>query len=684
MPNRLAREASPYLRQHAHNPVDWHPWGDEALALARSTGRPILLSIGYSSCHWCHVMERESFDDPAIAELMNDGFVNIKVDREERPDVDGVYMRALQSMGGRGGWPLTVFLTPDGSPFYGGTYFPPEARHGLPSFRQVLGGVRRAWDEGPDEVQSHAHRLKEALEKSMLPPGDGEAVDPQIQRLLEDAARDLAQRMDPEYGGMGPAPKFPQPLVLDFLLNWSASGAEGAPGVLPLVSVALERMARGGIRDHLGGGFHRYSVDAVWLVPHFEKMLYDNALLLGTYREAHLVTGNPLFREVCLEIGDYLLTDLLAPEGGLMAARDADSEGEEGLFYVWTPAEIREVLGEEDARVFMRAYGVSENGNFEGRNILHLPDGLGAMESEGPAGSPRDDLDARLSRSRALLLQARARREEPFLDRKVLTGWNGLAIRNLARGGVVFERPDWVEAAARAARYLLDRHVAPGSPGTLARYSLDGEPRGTAFLEDYGAMGLACLALHAATLDPIWFQEAATLAEDIPRHFLDSGSGLLFDTPSDQGDLVVRPRDPTDNAVPSGTSLAVELLLRTGRLMEREDWVEIAERTIAAEAPGMARFPAGFGRMLMNADLAQNPPETLVLAGDSGAPAMTGLLAAAARHAHPRVTILAGEVPGVAESRDKPAVDGGPAGYVCRGFTCLAPVTEPETLAALL
>jgi uncharacterized protein YyaL (SSP411 family) len=553
--------------------------------------------------------------------------------------------------------------------------------------------VRRAWDEGPEEVQRHAEQLRDALERSMLPPeGDGNGDDVQFHGLLGNAAGDLARRMDPEYGGLGPAPKFPQPLVLDFLLGWSASGAEGAPGVLPLVSVALERMAKGGIRDHLGGGFHRYSVDAVWLVPHFEKMLYDNALLLGTYRDAHLVTGEPLFRKVCLEIGDYLLTDLRSPEGGFMAARDADSEGEEGLFYVWTPAEIREVLGEEDATVFMRAYGVTEGGNFESRNILHLPDGLVPEASdapapkrpEGPAGSSGEDLDARLARCRALLLEARSRREAPFLDRKILTGWNGLAIRNLARGGVALERPDWVEAAARAARYLLDRHVAPDSPGTLSRYSLDGEPRGTAFLEDYGALGLACLALHEATLDPTWFQEARALAEDIPQRFLDGGSGLLFDTPSGQGDLVVRPRDPTDNAVPSGTSLAVELLLRMGRLLEREDWVGIAERTIAAEAPGMARFPAGFGRMLMNADIARTPPETLVLSGETGAPEMAGLLSSAARHAHPRTTILAGGMADVPESGDKPTLDGSPAAYVCRDFTCLAPVTEPEALAALL
>jgi uncharacterized protein YyaL (SSP411 family) len=687
MANRLSRESSPYLRQHAENPVEWYPWGDEAFAEARRDGRPILLSVGYSSCHWCHVMERESFEDPATADLMNRWFVNVKVDREERPDVDALYMRAVQSLTGHGGWPMTVFLTPDGEPFYGGTYYPPEPRHGMPSFRQVLEAVRRAWEGDPEKVSGHARDLRDLLARSMAPrgpgsdagaePGAGSPSPALSPGLLDTAAQTLLTRFDPVHGGFGGAPKFPQPMNLDFLLTYHLR--TGAAMALQAVTHTLTRMARGGIRDHLGGGFHRYSVDARWLVPHFEKMLYDNALLLGTYLEAWKLTGEPLFRDVAEETGDYIVTDLQEAAGGFLSARDADSEGEEGVFYLWSPDQVRAVLGPEDGELFCRVYDVSQAGNFEGTNILHQPHELEALARSHDLES--GELAARLTDMKGRLLEARDRREHPYRDEKVLASWSGLAIRSLAAGGVALNREDWVASAVRAGRYLLESHLRGE---ILLRTSVGGEARIPGFLEDYASVGLAFLGLHGATLDPAWIQAAERLAGGIADRFYDPDQGVFFDAPADGEALVVRPRDPSDNAVPSGSSMAVELLLRLGHIMDRAEWTDMALSALRAETLGLIRFPAGFGRMLQNADLALEPAEDLVLAGSPSGPEIRALQQAAAADYHPRLNVLAAGTPDVPAAQHPVPEDGGAVAWVCRDLTCLPPVREPGELARVL
>ena len=492
MPNRLASETSPYLLQHAHNPVDWYPWCDEALALAREQDRPILLSIGYSACHWCHVMEHESFEDAETAALMNRSFVNIKVDREERPDVDSIYMRAVQAMTGHGGWPLTAFLTPAGVPYYGGTYFPPEPRHGMPSFRQVLAAAANAYHSRRDEVARAGAQLTEVLNRSATEPQPASGpFDLSDGRLFAHAVSAAGRTFDPTHGGFGGAPKFPQPDFLDFLLRTGGPESHG----VSMASHTLSRMAAGGIRDHAGGGFHRYSVDARWLVPHFEKMLYDNALIARALIRAHLLGARHL-GAVAEETLDYVLEDLTSPEGVFYSARDADSEGEEGLFYLWTPAEVAAVLGRDEARLVSRVYDVSEAGNFEGRNILHLPHDLDAVARQEGIG--RDELDGRLRDSLAALKDHRAARPEPLRDDKVLTSWNGFTIRALAEAGPALGRPDYTAAGARAASFLLET-VRRGD--RLLRVFAAGRAHIDGFLEDYGALGNACLSLYEATLD---------------------------------------------------------------------------------------------------------------------------------------------------------------------------------------
>jgi uncharacterized protein YyaL (SSP411 family) len=679
--NRLARETSPYLLQHAHNPVDWHAWGDEAFALARASDRPLILSIGYSACHWCHVMERESFDDPATAELMNAGFVPVKVDREERPDVDQVYMRAVQSMTGHGGWPLTVFLTPEGAPFYGGTYFPPERRHGMPSFREVLGAVRQAWERERDKIQESAASIRAALTRAATArmTGDGEAVTAD-EALAAHAARALAAGFDPVHGGFGHAPKFPQPMLLGFLLrHWRRTGDEQA---LKVALHTLRRMAAGGMRDHLGGGFHRYAVDARWLVPHFEKMLYDNALLARGYLEGWQATGADDLRAVCESTIDYVLTDLRHPSGGFLAARDADSEGEEGRFYVWTPSEVDAVLdGGADAALFKRVYDVSAAGNFEGRNILWLPHDLDAIaRAEGlDAGA----LEARLAAGRARLLAARARRPEPFRDTKVITGWSALMVRTLAEAGGALGREDYLDAARAGARFLLDR--VRDADGRLLHVWTEGVAKIPALLEDVAALGNALLSLHEATLEPGWVPETELIVEDILARFRDPEADVFYDTAMDAEALVVRPREITDNALPSGNSLAIELLFRAGRLFDREDWREIGGAALQRDAGALARWPTGFGHLLCALEAELADPIEVVIAGDRAQHATSELLRAALKPFLPG-RLVTGAAPGdpaasgIPLLEGKAPVGGRPAAYVCRDRVCGLPVTEPEAV----
>ena len=674
MPNRLGQESSPYLQQHAQNPVDWHAWGAEALETAKEEGKPILLSIGYSSCHWCHVMERESFEDPATAALMNELFVCIKVDREERPDIDQVYMKAVQAMTGGGGWPLTVWLTPDAVPFYGGTYYPPTPRHGIPSFSQVLKAAADAFQNRHDAVVEAGTRLVEALARSNTVSESG-ALDASV---LDAAHRALAGRYDAAQGGFGRAPKFPQPVTLELLLRHHAR--TGDSSALEMTVHTLRRMAAGGLRDHLAGGFHRYSVDDRWLVPHFEKMLYDNALLARMYLEAYRVTGEDDLRVICEQTLDYMLSDMRSPEGGFYTARDADSEGEEGVFYIWTAEEVSEVLAPDDARLFMRCYDVSEQGNFEGRNILHMPHELAALaDSEGLHQSA---LEETLASAREKLLAARSGREHPFRDEKILVSWNAMTLRALAEAGATLGRADFIEAAKRAADFiwteLRDRD------GLLHTYK-DGESKIHGFLDDYAAFGNALLSLHSATAEPEWLEPTRWLCDQIVERFWSEESGRLFDSPLGGDQLVLRPRDPMDNATPSGTSLAVELLVRAGHVFDDTSYRDIASRVLVGESEALHQFGPAFGRLLSAYDRSLAAPTEIVLIGDPAVAAMRALIREAHKQFLPNLTVVGGhpESSGLGSPlfEGRELVDGSPTAYVCRHYSCRLPVTTPEALA---
>ncbi|MCH7934126.1 MAG: thioredoxin domain-containing protein [Gemmatimonadetes bacterium] len=685
MSNRLAEESSPYLLQHAENPVDWRPWSAEAFDEARRRDVPVLLSIGYSACHWCHVMERESFEDPTTAELMNESFVNIKVDREERPDIDSVYMKAVQAMTGQGGWPLTAFLTSDGEPFFGGTYFPPEPRPNMPSFRQILESIRSAYDERREEIVRNAAELKELMEKSSAErtegpvTQEGEALTGPA--LLDHSFRFLASRFDQTYGGFGGAPKFPQPVTLEFALRVHAR--TGDPEALEMVTRTLSAMARGGIHDHLGGGFHRYSVDARWLVPHFEKMLYDNALLGRLYVNAYQVTGDPELRWVAEGTLEHLLTDMRAPEGGFYSALDADSEGEEGTFYIWTPAEVRALLDKETADLFMRCYDVSEAGNFEKSNILHLPHDLGAVAKR--EGMKLEALRELLQDARQILLEARKLREPPFRDEKILASWNGMAIRALAEAGGALNQPRFLEAAVSGLDFLLGS-MREGD--RLRRSYKDGTARIDAFLEDYGGVGNAILSVYEATLEPRWLKEAAWITERVVDLFWDDNDGIFHDGPKDGEVLTVRARDLMDNATPSGNSLAVELLIRSAHLFGEERHRDIANRVLDREAGLMARFPSAFGRLLGALDRTVADPVEIAIVGARDDSRTLELLQAALSPYLPNRTI-AGTAPGEALPYRLPVLEGRdrgtePTAYVCERYACKAPVFDAVALAEQL
>ena len=680
MGNRLGSESSPYLLQHAANPVDWRPWDEEAFRKARDEDKPIILSIGYSACHWCHVMERESFEDEGTARIMNESFVSVKVDREERPDVDSVYMRAVQAMTGQGGWPLTVFLTPDGVPFYGGTYFPPKPRHGMPSFRQVLGATAEAWRTRREDVTRAAEQLHELLARAKPSPGEQGAGAPGKESLAA-CVRSLAANFDETHGGFGRAPKFPQPTTLELLLH---EHLRGDPRSLEMVLATLSAMAHGGIRDHLGGGFHRYAVDASWLVPHFEKMLYDNALLLSVYTAAWQLTGEPWLLAVVEETATWLLSDMRHAGGGFYSARDADSEGEEGRYYVWTPGELEAALGREDARLFARVYDVSDSGNWEGKSILHLPhDPAAVARSEGVE---IEELEMVLGRARSELLAVRASREQPLRDEKVLTGWNGLVLRALADAGGALGRTAWVEAAVTGLDFML---MELRRDDRLLHTWRDGHAKIGGFLEDYAAFGNALLSAHEATLDPRWLGEARWCVDEMITHFWDEERRLFYDTARDAEPLVVRPRDAMDSATPSGNSLATELLARSAHLFSDSRLERIAEATLAGEAQVAASHPSAFGRLLAVASRRLMPPVEVALVGPREDGVTGALLASALRPWLPQ-RVVVGREEGEALPADTPLLkgramqDGRPTAYVCSGYACRLPVTTPEGVAGQL
>jgi uncharacterized protein YyaL (SSP411 family) len=656
--NRLIHSTSPYLLQHAHNPVDWRPWGPEALALARAEGRPIFLSIGYSACHWCHVMERESFEDPAVARILNAEFVPIKVDREERPDLDELYMAAVQAITGRGGWPMSVWLTPELKPFYGGTYFPPTGRFGLPGFTQVLEGVARAWRERRGEVEGDAAQLAAALARQAAAPG---ATLPGPE-LVETALAQLRRSFDPRWGGFGPAPKFPQAMAVELILR------RGSPADRAMAVRTLDAMAEGGMFDHLGGGFSRYSVDERWLVPHFEKMLYDNAQLATCYLGAFQATGRTEYQTIARETLDYLLRDLRDPAGGFHSSEDADSEGAEGRFYVFTPAEIEAALGAADGARFCQAYGVTEAGNFEhGASVLHrfdAPPGLGGLA----------DLRARLR-------AARDTRVRPGKDDKVLAAWNGLALTAFARGFQVLGEPRYLDAALALAAFLL-REMAPG--GGLLRTWRQGRAQIPGFLEDYGAVACGLVDLYEACFDPSWLRWAGHLADTMRERFEDPAQGGFFGSPDPSEDLLFRQKPFHDGALPGGNTLAARALLRLAGHLERPEFQDSAERALRCAGPLMERAPGGFLGMLAVLDLAA-APMTLVITGDPGHPATRALLAAARRPFLPNLAIsLAAADPDLPLHRMVRNDSARPAALLCRGRTCAPPVTDAAALEQLL
>jgi uncharacterized protein len=667
MANRLARETSPYLLQHAENPVDWYPWGEEALGRARAEDLPILLSVGYSACHWCHVMERESFEDPDTAGFMNANFVPIKVDREERPDVDAIYMEAVQAFTGQGGWPMTVFLDPEGVPFYGGTYFPPDDSRGMPSFRMVMEAVLEAYRGQRDEIRDRAATMVGRLEAlAKIDPGTA----PGPEQLAE-AVTTLLSHGDPANGGFGRAPKFPPSDSLELLLGRGAG--------LEHVERTLDAMLAGGIYDQVGGGFARYAVDSAWLVPHFEKMLYDNALLARAYLHGWQVLGHERYRRVCEETLDWLLREMRGPEGGFYSAYDADSEGEEGKFYVWTPDEMRAVLESAaavgargpdaepaplDTDAILAYYGVTESGNFEGKNILHLADGAAAP---APAG-----LDA----ARAVLLAVRAERVPPGLDDKRLCSWNALAITALAEAGAVLGRPDYLDAAAACAEFIFGS--MRDEDGRLLRTYKDGRAHLNAYLEDHAFLVEALLTLYESGFDPRWFKEARALAESMIERFGDAERGGFFTTSTDHEELIARRKEVGDHPIPAGQSSAALGLLRLAALSGEAAFADRAAGVFALFGEPMISHPDSFAHLLRALDFHLASKREVALVGQD----FSALEAIVRAEFRPNVVVAAGPAgavePPLLDARTE--IGGEPAAYVCEGFTCNLPVTDPEAL----
>jgi hypothetical protein len=646
--NRLAHEVSPYLQQHAHNPVDWFPWGEEALAKARAEDRPIFLSIGYSACHWCHVMERESFEDESVARILNEHFVSIKVDREERPDIDSIYMTAVQMMTGHGGWPMSMFLTPDGAPFYAGTYFPPEDRHGMPGFKRVLLHVAEAYRSRKDDVQTAAAEVRTAISRAGVPAGRPATVSVAD---LDAAAMRIAQTYDRVNGGFGSAPKFPPPMTLDFLMQvaWRTNNFED------IIIHTLRAMAHGGMYDQIGGGFHRYSVDARWLVPHFEKMLYDNALLARLYTRAWQWKRDPESARIAHEILGWVTREMTSPEGGFYSTLDADSEGEEGKFYVWSRREVMEALGPDDGRVFCEMYDITEQGNWEGHNILNL------------VREPDVEIAAR---GKCHLYGRRSKRVWPGRDEKILAGWNGWMLAAFAEAALAFDRDDYRDVCRRNADFLLTRIV----DGRLIRHhNING------LLEDYAGVAWGLTLAYEATHERRYLDAARGLVEQILERFSDEAG--FFDTPIDHEPLLTRPKDLFDNATPSGNSLACDVLLRLAILFGEPRYAEVATKTLEALFPLAQRYPSGFGFLLGVAEWRAGAPKEIAITGSGET--FRALRRAAGETYLPHRVIVAGE-----GSADLPLMEGRDAqrevAYVCQAYACQEPTSDPERLRELL
>ena len=680
MANRLSHETSPYLLQHADNPVDWYPWGEEVFERARAEDRPIMLSIGYSACHWCHVMAHESFENPDIAQVMNSNFVNIKVDREERPDLDAVYMQAVQAMTGRGGWPMTVFLTPDGVPFYGGTYFPPEDRMNMPGFPRLLLAISEAYRSRREDVLKSGQELLERIRPQLEPPSPQGSLDVAI---LDNAYRALAEQFDGREGGFGGAPKFPQPMALEFLLRtYRRTGNQEA---LRMVELSLQRMAGGGIYDQLGGGFHRYSTDDHWLAPHFEKMLYDNAQLARIYLQAFQATGNALYRRIVEETLDYVLREMTGQEGGFYSTQDADSEGEEGKFFVWTLAQVRGALGKEEAERVSLYFDISGLGNWEGRNILHR--GSSIDEIAALLAITPEQLEASIERGRRTLFKRRERRVKPGLDDKVLTSWNGLMLRALSEAARVLERADYREAAIRNAEFVRNNLFAGGR---LLRSYRNGQSKLDGYLEDYALWIGGLLSLYESTFDSRWFAWARDLAGTMIELFADEAQGGFYDTGVEHEQLIVRPKDLYDNAMPSGNSAAADALLRLSAFTGDAGQEERAVAVLRLLASAIARYPTSFGNFLCAADFALAPRKEVALVGHSDHDDMRALVRTVFAPYLPN-KVVAGAAPDDAEAeRVVPLLEGRLAdagrarAFVCEHFVCQMPADDPQALARQL
>jgi uncharacterized protein YyaL (SSP411 family) len=663
MPNRLANETSPYLLQHAHNPVDWYPWGAEALDRAQREGKPILLSIGYAACHWCHVMERESFEDEATAAIMNARFVNIKVDREERPDIDSIYMQAVQAMTGHGGWPMTMFLAPDGTPFYGGTYFPKEDRHGMPSFKRILTSVADAFAQKPEAVASTTASVREMFEQTG-PQAAGRAPGGATPGTLKRAADAMASNYDHQHAGFGGAPKFPPTMALEFMLaTWARTRSELA---LAITRDTVLAMARGGIYDQVGGGLSRYSVDAEWLVPHFEKMLYDNALFVRLGVHLWQATQDDEIRTVVEDTIEWLGREMTSPEGGFHASLDADSEGHEGKYYVWTSSEFDDAAreaGASDSEVaaLRRHWDVTGGGNFEGSNILRVAD-----RSRVP----------RLRELRERMYAIRERRVRPARDDKMLAGWNGLMVRGLAESARAFSSGRQEAMALAAGEFLFRERVR----NDRAIRSMRGPEPIAGVLEDQAAVGLAALSLYELTFDRAWLDRAIAMAREMIAAFWDESTKTFYDTASDHEQLIVRPHDVGDNALPSGNSLACDLLARLGILMANDDFRRIASAVVDGLAEPMARHPLAFGHLLGVADMLINGSTEIAIVGPAKSAGVAALHSAAAKSCYPALIVAGGQDESIPLLAGRAMVEGKAAAYVCRNFACDQPVTDPREL----
>jgi uncharacterized protein len=672
MPNRLINETSPYLLQHAHNPVDWYPWGDEAFERAREEDKPVFLSIGYSACHWCHVMERESFEQDSTAEILNRDFVSIKVDREERPDVDSIYMQAVQMMTGHGGWPMSVFLTPQAAPFYAGTYFPPDDRHGMPSFKRVLKHVAEVYLSRREEVAEAAEEVRKAISGALrVVP----ATTPVTPADLDAAAQRIAVTFDPRHGGFGGAPKFPPSMTLEFL----AQVSRRLPTVqlIEIITTTLRKMAGGGIYDQIGGGFHRYSVDAQWLVPHFEKMLYDNALLARLYVRAWQWSKEPYFSRIAREIFTFIQREMTSPEGGFYSTLDADSEGEEGKFYVWTRPEVLGILGEKDGEIFSALYDLSERGNWEGKSILHVPRDPQLIAEE--FGITLEKLERIVEKSRKKLYEVRARRVWPGRDEKILAGWNGWMLAAFAEGAFAFGSEELLGVVRRNADFLIDRML---DEDRLYRSYKDGKRKIEGLLEDYSGVAWGLIAAFEATQERRYLDRARRLTRQIVDRFEDRENGGFFDTPEDYEKLITRPKDLFDNATPSGNSVALEVLMKIALYFGDESLQRVANRGISAIAPLALRYPNGFGFFLTVAESVARRPREIAITGPKDHPLVKALVRAVGEEYVPHRVLVWSDCP------DLPLMDKKtmytPLAYVCEGYVCKEPTADPNALRKLL